>query len=195
MAPMVFRKNTVLIMLLALVSVCIWKYKSMKNRYHQRQVLSGHLGEFFPITGFTDSSGKQALLDLSRSPITIIDFWFSTCPYCLEEMKQFGPLLKGREKQVTLISVSVNNQQVWKYTLVGREPGFAFLKNHSPGWIHLNLASREDTSLHHLLSTDRVEELARKLQVETYPSCFVLDIAGRILARPQSAVAFLKGLP
>lgn len=148
-----------------------------------------HIGEKFQVDNITDSTGKIVELDFTGSDITIIDLWFTTCAPCIAEMKQFAELLKGKEKKVTIISLSINRFQPWRDALSGKNKTFSFLTA-VPNWKHYVLQSPPGES-GGVISIKRVEELRIKYDAFYYPSYFVVDKEGKILARPQSAVAYM----
>jgi thiol-disulfide isomerase/thioredoxin len=156
-----------------------------------RASLESHIGEKFHINNITDSTGKTVELDFTSSDITIIDLWFTTCAPCIAEMKQFASLLAGKEKKITIISLSINRFAPWKDALSGHNKTFSFLTA-VPNWKHYILQSPEDET-GGVISNKRTDELREKYKVFFYPAYFVVDKEGKILARPQSAVAFMAG--
>ena len=107
-------------------------------------------------------------------------------------MRQFKDLIKGKDKEITIVSISVSNYQFWKDLFLDSTKKYAFLKNSIPNWQHLNLKSNDDPKLKHLISEDRLEELTSVLNVSFFPSYFVIDKSGFIRARPISAVEYIK---
>ena len=87
--------------------------------------LKSKIGAYFPYQEFLDSSGRLTKIDFSKSDYTIIDFWFKSCLPCIEEMKKFEKVMAG--KQVSIISVSINNFQEWKKSLNDSTPNYRFL--------------------------------------------------------------------
>ena len=150
------------------------------------------IGQQFILNNIVDSSGSTVNLDFSKSQINIIDFWNESCPPCIEEMKQFPALLQGKESQISIYSISVNQFWLWKQTLAdGR---FAFLKNDIPNWKQLDLMSDDNADLKNKFSGDRLAMLDSVYGVKSNPAYFVLDSTGKILSRPESAVEYLKNL-
>ncbi len=153
--------------------------------------LESHIGEKFHIENITDSTGKIIELDFTGSDITIIDLWFTTCAPCIAEMKQFAALLAGREKKITVMSLSINRFVPWKNALSGKNKIFSFLTS-VPNWKHYILQSPAGET-GGVISNTRTDELREKYKVLFYPAYFVVDKEGKILARPQSAVTFMTG--
>ncbi len=150
------------------------------------------IGEQFTLANIDDDRGRMVKIDYSKSDITIIDFWIESCAPCIEEMKQFPALLKGKEGQVSVYSISVNQYWLWKKTL--SDVKFAFLSSEVPNWKHLTLRSVFPSSFKNKFSGDRLAELEDLYGIKGFPAYFVLDNAGKIIERPESAVAYLKSL-
>jgi peroxiredoxin len=146
--------------------------------------ISRKIGTRFPISQFIDSSGNKRELKLT-SDFTIIDFWFKSCKPCIEEMKQFNSLIKGREKKVSIVSVSTDPFLRWKEVFrEGGSKSLAFLKDRQSNWEHF-VYTNEDT-----ISPSK--ELGTLLSIKYYPAYFVLNKKGEIVAAPASAVKFIQ---
>jgi len=154
--------------------------------------LQNHLGEKFDIDNFIDSSGKNISLDFTHSEITIIDFWFSDCLPCLQEMKQFKNLVTRKEKEIRIISISINSQTEWRRVLNSSSKRFSFLSESLPNWEHLMMKSNDDPKLNNQIPADNLEMLFNRFQSRNFPMYFVVDKTGTIIASPFSAVEFIK---
>jgi thiol-disulfide isomerase/thioredoxin len=160
-----------------------------KNRTH---LLSSHIGEKFETDSFLDIDGNPIKLDLNKSEVTIIDFWFNTCPSCISEMRQFESILKGNEKSVSIISVSINNFSLWKNTLTSKNPNFSFLEYPISNWEQVVLKSNEDPELKNEIPGDNLNFLSAKYSTNSFPTYLVLDKQGIIIATPFSAIHYIK---
>lgn len=167
---------------------------SDKEKQIQVEFINENIGERFDISQFTDTSGKAVEIDFGISDITIIDFWMNECPPCNKEMSQFKKLIEGKEKEITIISISVSSYNVWKELFTGKSERYSFLTTEIANWKHLNLKSAENIKLKNSISTDRLDEIGKKLSVSFFPSYFVLDKKGKIIARPISAVEYIRTL-
>jgi len=163
-----------------------------KRKEKAIESLNENIGEKFNIENFIDTSGAQVKLDFTRSDITIVDFWFNDCPPCNEEMSQFEDLIKGKDKKITIISISVSGYEFWKKLFIDKNTRYTFLTTSIPNWQHLNLRSNDDPRLKHAISSDRLNELTTKLHVSFFPAYFVIAKDGIIKARPISAVEYIK---
>ncbi len=152
------------------------------------------IGQHFKLENIVDTSGTKVNLDFSKSDITIIDIWNNTCPPCIEEMKQFPDLIKGKESKVSIYSVSITQFWKWKPTLKEHKGAFAFLDYDIPNWKQYNLMTNDNPKFKNEISVDRLAELDSLYDVKGNPAYFVIDKTGNILSRPQSAVTFLKEL-
>lgn len=165
-----------------------------KAKQIQVESLNHNIGERFDISMFTDTSGKAVEIDFGVSNITIIDFWINECPPCNKEMSQFKKLIEGKENEITIISISVSSYDFWKSLFTEKSERYSFLTTAITNWKHLNLKSRENTNLKNSISTDRLDEITNKLSVSFFPSYFVIDKNGKIIARPISAVEYIEKL-
>lgn len=158
-----------------------------KVRSYKRQAaIDAQVGKKFPFSYGIDTSGNTVPLDLTQTEFTVIDFWFKNCPECIEEMMQFEDALKSAKQPVTIISMSIDKFQLWKQAFDTANQRLAFLSKPVPGWKHLMVAPDS------ILNKSGGQLVADKLPVTGYPSYFVLDKTGNIIATPSSAVAYLK---
>lgn len=161
------------------------KLRSQKRR----AAIDAQVGKKFPFSYGIDTSGNKVPLDFAQSPFTIIDFWFKNCPECIEEMLQFEDAIKTAAQPVNIISMSIDKFPVWKQAFDTTNQRLAFLSRSVIGWKHLMVPA--DSAL----NKSGGQLVAEKLPVTGYPSYFVLDKNGNIIATPASAVAYLKANP
>jgi thiol-disulfide isomerase/thioredoxin len=171
---------------------CVHNSAKEKKKEKDLESLNKNIGEKFDIENFIDTSGSQIKLDFTKSEITIVDFWFNDCPPCNKEMSQFRDLIKGKDKQIIIVSISVSGYEFWKKLFTDKSDRYAFLTTSTPNWQHLNLKSNDDPGLKNTLSEDRLAELTTKLDVSFFPAYFVVNKDGVIKARPISAVEYIK---
>lgn len=165
-----------------------------KKLNKQRKSLTDHIGEKFDIPNVLDSAGNEIKLDFSKSDFTIIDFWFNDCPPCISEMNQFAKALSGKNKKISVISISINQFWLWKKTLKEHEGRFAFLDNNLSNWAQYTLETRDNEKLKNNISTDRLSDLQKTYNVTFFPAYFVVDRNGIIQERPVSAVDYISKL-
>jgi hypothetical protein len=187
---MVMKTCIVFCISFALILPAVSQQKPGKRNERQAKALSAHIGEKFQLDNIVDSTGKAAALDLSRSDLTIIDLWFNTCAPCIAEMTEFAKMLLGKEMEITVISISINNFPLWKKTLDEHSGRFSFLAAGLQNWKHYNLLSAQEVKQQ--VPTDRLDELREKYDVQFFPAYFVLDKNGIIQSRPPSAVKFIS---
>jgi hypothetical protein len=187
----VFKNNTTIriILFVPFFVAALYAFFQFKKYRLQskRQAINQFIGKPFPQLPLFDTAGNAVLLDLSRSENTIIDFWFRTCPGCISEMSGFGNLLKGKEQDISIISVSIDPKQAWLKTLAGDFPPLSFISKPVENWHHLQVNfPGSDTG------KNNAEHLSEILKVTSYPSYFVLDKNGVIKATPASAVNYIQ---
>ena len=171
-----------------IITVLFAFYKIKKVRIERkRSAVNKYIGEKFPRLPLVDSTGNTFTFDLSKSGITIIDFWYKSCPQCIAEMKQFEEVLKGRQEKVSIISISIDQYDDWKTLLSGKDQRFSFLGNAVSNWLHLLLKFDTDSA-----KLNNAEYLSAKLGVAGFPSFYVLNKEGVIIATPTSAVSYIK---
>ncbi len=158
----------------------IFSCKENSKKVRHQESLSDQVGKPFKVEGVLDSTGNEVQLDFTKSDLTIIDFWFNDCPACIEEMKQFAELLRGRENKITIISISINQFWLWKNTLNSHSGRFSFLANVIPNWKHYVLKTTQDPKLKNAISIDREQELQELFNVSFFPAYFVIDKNGII---------------
>ncbi len=153
----------------------------------KRQAINQLTGKQFPLLPLLDTNGKSVSLDFSKTQNTIIDFWFKNCPGCIAEMQQFETVLKGKEKNISIISISIDPNEMWQKTLSGSVPAFSFITTPVENWHHLLLNFPQQAG-----DKNNAQHLSEILSVTGFPSYFVLDKQGIIKATPASAVSYIK---
>ena len=174
-----------------IISSCQRHSDNKKFEFHKKS-LAENIGEEFKISDILDSSRNKIKIDFTKSDLTIIDFWFNDFPPCIEELNQFANLLPGKEKKISIISISINQPWLWYKTFKEHSGRFAFLNNKLSNWSHFVLQSSENGKLKNTISTDRSLELQKTYNVTFFPAYFVVDKKGIILTRPESAVDYIK---
>ncbi len=154
----------------------------------KRYSVNRQVGQKFPLLPLIDSSGNKVAIDKLKSGITIIDFWYKNCPQCIAEMRQFEGIVKEREANVSIISISIDSYNEWKSLLLGKEKRFSFIGRPVINWQHLLLQGNNDAAARE----NNSQQLFEKLGVSGFPSFFVLDKNGIIVAVPTSAVEYIK---
>ncbi|MDQ8013217.1 MAG: TlpA disulfide reductase family protein [Flavobacterium nitrogenifigens] len=162
-------------------------YGEMLNRFSKKvkserlwMVLNGEFksiaikeGGKFPELALRDSDLKLGILRIPKAQYTLIDFWFSRCRPCLEQL----PLLKEiyadyNSKGFNIVGISTDktaNVEIWKKRIAEKEiPWQNYLDENAV------IAARE--------------------KIFSYPTNFLLDKNGRILKKnidPQELQKFL----
>lgn len=154
------------------VSTVYWGFMKMNDKY-----LNHNINKKLELNNVVDIPGNKVKLNFD-SKITIIDFWFVGCAPCISEMKQFDMLLKGREKEISVISISIDDAEYWK------NPNSPFLTKTASNWEFYALDSKS--------IPDRGKYLYDLFNFNYFPSYIVVDKKGNIIEVPKSAVAYIK---
>jgi len=120
------------------------------------------------------------------TPMVLVEFWFRNCPYCRAEMQQFERLLKGKEGELSIISIGIDDSMVWKKIMAGKDGRYDFLNPSLPNWNHYLLNFKNEAG-----ENTNSSALAKQLNITSYPAFFVLDKRGLIKATPASAIAYI----
>ena len=124
--------------------------------------IKSHLGEYKTIN---DYKGKTIL----------VDFWFSACPPCLDEMKYFPELL-GRYDDLVIMSFSIDSESHTLKLLEEKPKPWNFIVKDNPRWSFYNVNRMEQNGYVDLL------------KVESFPTYFLIDKEGTIISAPKSAI-------
>lgn len=184
----------VFVSLISLVFPSCNLFEKKTVQAEQNPAMEKYIGKRFDMTGFIDTSGNLAALDLNKAPLTLIDIWFDHCPSCISEMKEFKTVLKGKEEKINVVSISINSFPAWKKMLPEAPERYSFLKENVSNWQQLIFSSTDKYPRNNSISPDRLQELEQKWTTHTFPVIFVLDNSGIIKDMPLSAVDYIKKL-
>lgn len=178
---------------LIIAGSCHARIESSKDIVEQPKVVQKdyriHDGEQFILGDILDTAGKPSSLDFSKSDLTIIDFWNSDCPPCIEEMRKFSTMIVGKEQRIGVVSISLDYYPEFKKTF----DKMPFMKsNRLPNWKLYSLKTNDHSESGRGLAMDRLEELQKKYWVSSFPSYLVVNREGIIQARPESAVTYIS---
>jgi thiol-disulfide isomerase/thioredoxin len=169
------------LMLFGYYEVKKWRQQSRSKEMNQQ------LGRPFELPGLSDINGSQAQPDFSKANVTIVDFWFKNCPDCIEEMEQFEAVLKGREDDVAIVSISIDNIETWREVLQGQNQRLAFIAKPVTNWKHLVMQPADGEGY-----TSNGTVLSERFGINSYPSFFAVNRDGKIIAAPDSAVSYIR---
>ena len=169
----------------------IVEYYSLQKKESIRSI-NGYVGSKFSLNDFLDLNGNSIDLDFDKSDLTIVDFWHKNCPPCIMEMKNYKRLIEGHEKEISIVSISINNYGIWKELFSGKSSAFQFLIDSSANWRHLVLKSKLYPKLKNILPSDNIETIANTFQTNEFPAYLVVNRNGLIVATPASAVDFIR---
>ncbi len=110
-----------------------------------------------PDFSLPDRSGKKWSLSSLRGRPVLLNFWFSTCPPCIEEMPGLEQLQGRLGDKAVVLAVSVDED----------------------GWPAINkFFGKSGTGLSVLL--DDSKSIPKKYGTDKYPESFLIDAAGKM---------------
>jgi cytochrome oxidase Cu insertion factor (SCO1/SenC/PrrC family) len=121
-------------------------------------------------------SGEIIKIDELNGDIILLDFWFSRCAPCIEEMKYFAKILKKYDGQISIISFSSDSKEHTKEILESENERWSFLEVDNPNWIFCNSNPENKKSLIQLLG------------IKYYPTYFLIDKKGMVISKPKSGI-------
>lgn len=153
-------------------------YGLLKINY---KYLNSNINKKFELNHIVDTLGNKTTLNFNNK-ITIIDFWFRGCPPCVHELGQYESLLKGRENEISIYSISIDDTKYWK-SLFLKDTNFPVLRNKVKNWKHYAF----DSTL-----SDKGKYLHKLYNIKRFPFFIVVDNKGKITEVPTSAVSYIK---
>jgi peroxiredoxin len=125
---------------------------------------------FAPDFSLTTLNGEYLSLDDLYGKVVMLDFWFTTCPPCVESIPALKRLAKKFEKEnFVLLSISVDSDEgEWR----------AFLEKHKMTW-----PQHRDTS----------RRIVRAFEVRGYPTYILLDHEGIVRYRSLGYSSYKDG--
>jgi thiol-disulfide isomerase/thioredoxin len=129
----------------------------------------------FPRIEIRNHLGEYKTIDDYKGKTLLVNFWISSCPYCLDEMKYFPDLL-ARYDDLAIMSLAVDSARVTEDVLKNKAAPWQFIVTDNPRWTFYNV--------------DRTEKggYADLLKIKTYPAYFLIDKNGEIISSPRNAI-------
>jgi len=153
-------------------STIIYGVTKINDRY-----LNQNINKKLELNYIVDTLGNKVVLNFD-SKVTIIDFWFVGCAPCVNEMRQFDALLKGKDKEISVFSISIDDAKYWK------NPNSPFLTKTVSNWKFYAMDSKA--------LADKNKYLQDLFNFKHFPSYIVIDKKGNIIEVPISAVAYIE---
>jgi len=141
------------------------------------RILNQNINKKLELNYLIDTLGNKVELNF-ESKYTIIDFWFIGCAPCVSEMRHFDSLLKGREKEISVFSISTDCTKFW------RIPNSPFFNKTVNNWKFYALDVKALPNNYKYL-----QDLFNFIH---FPSYLVVDKNGKIIDVPHSAVSYIK---
>ncbi len=120
------------------------------------------LGKVAPEISWEEAGKTKTLASLEGAENYLVTFWSTTCSHCLEEIPELYKLTKGNEK-LKVIAIALEEDKF----------GFEHHTEPMDKWINI-------------LGLNKWEnEIARRYEIHSTPSYFVLDKDKKIMAKPE----------
>jgi thiol-disulfide isomerase/thioredoxin len=129
----------------------------------------------FPVAALKNHRGQFNTIDDFKGKTVLVNFWFSTCPPCLDEMKYFPELL-NRYDDLVIMSISIDSESHTYKLLAAKPAPWTFLNGDHPRWMFYNVDKQEKNGL------------ADRLNVKSFPTYFLLDREGKIISSPEDGI-------
>jgi len=122
------------------------------NRHKALQALIGRPAPDFTLT---DMAGRSWTLRQLRGRVVVLNFWFTSCPPCIQEMPQLNDLVKKyNKKNVAFLALTFDDRKTVN----------TFLKKHDFNYT--------------LLPSSK--EVDKKYQISSWPASFVINGDGKV---------------
>jgi thiol-disulfide isomerase/thioredoxin len=101
--------------------------EEMKNRYLLKDTIYNFIGKELPKFSLTSLKGDKLNSDYLRGKPTLINFWFSNCSPCIEEMPVLNEIKSHFGNDVNFISITYEDSNEVTEFLKRREFNFTHL--------------------------------------------------------------------
>ncbi|HMP32526.1 MAG TPA: TlpA disulfide reductase family protein [Saprospiraceae bacterium] len=125
----------------------------------------------FPRIALKNQFGELKTIDDYKGKLILVDFWFSGCEPCLEEMKFYPKLLK-KHNDLVILSISVDPQKLTQTLLNQKRKSWEFLEDKNLSWIFYNISNKN----------------LQSFKVKEFPTYFIIDKNGTLLSSPKSGL-------
>jgi peroxiredoxin len=125
----------------------------------------------FPKITLKNQFGELKTIDDYKGKFILVDFWFSGCEACLEEMKFYPELLK-KHKDLVILSISVDSQKRTQNLLNQKIKPWEFLEDKKLSWTFYNINNKN----------------LQSFKVKEFPTYFIIDKKGTLLGSPKSGL-------
>jgi thiol-disulfide isomerase/thioredoxin len=144
--------------------------------FHLTQINKIPIGTKIPEYQLENQFLEKKSFDDYKGKYLLVDFWFSGCKPCVEEMKYFPELLKKYKSELTILSLSIDSREVTLKLLENKPKPFEFIESNNNNWIFQN---------------DNIKDKSyvNKLGINSYPTYLLFDKKGALISSPSSGIA------
>lgn len=137
--------------------------QDVEFRKEVEESMSVAIGKMAPDFSWTENGKLMNLSSLKDGTSYLVIFYSTTCSHCEREVPQIFEFMKGK-----------NKTKVIAFAMETEENGWQNFKQKLPGW-------------HHVIGLNKwSNEVARKYQITSTPTYFVLGMDKKIIANPET---------
>ncbi|MFD0992558.1 TlpA family protein disulfide reductase [Tenacibaculum geojense] len=144
--------------------------------FYLTQIKTIDIDTNIPLYKLEDQFKEKKSFDDFKGRYLLVDFWFSECKPCIDEMKYFPELLKKYKSNLTILSLSIDNRDLTLKLLDKKPKPFEFIDSNNPNWIFQNDNLKENSYV-------------KKLEINSFPTYLLFDKNGRLISSPSSGIA------
>ncbi len=170
-----FRNGQILFKVYVLALVCFLPMAIAYTFYTKNFKLETIHVKDFPRIEIKNHKGEYKTIDDYKGSTLLVNFWISSCPYCLDEMKYFPDLL-NRYDDLAIMSLAIDSASVTEEVLKNKAAPWQFIVTDNPQWTFYNVDMTEMGGYVDLL------------KIKTYPAYFLINKNGEIISSPRNAI-------
>lgn len=118
--------------------------------------------------------GELKSIEDYKGKVLLMDFWFSGCTPCLNDMKNFPSLLEKYPDNLAIMSVTFDADTLTQRLLTEKKGRWNFLIADNPNW----------TFSHNKFGKDYI----KRLNINSYPTYLLFNKKGELISTPFSAL-------
>ena len=156
--------STLLIFVLIALILKSGEIKISAKRYSDK--ISFELNNDFVVEGLLTLDSLPIVDSIFQNKLTLVQFSYNACGACRRDKQLFPDILKKTPEEFQLLIISIDNYNYWRK-----------INNDQNRWQKVNIGD---------------SDLRKQLQIESYPTYFVVDSDSKIISRPNDGLAFIR---